>query len=260
MAEGLLYKRGNYIRAGVVVHAKFFVVPLLVASAGIEPATLGLADLHSVQLRYEAKRCHPDSNRNKHNPCRGSGDPAATWHQSPPRAGFLLYFLLRNHRLRPSEPYHHPVIFRVYQNFVRQYHVLMIQWSISEFVDDRGHGVVSRWFNRELKNEIVREKFEGKLLLVIAGGPDLALNALGGTNERHIDKIRVTGRINIRVLYCRGPGETEITLLVASREKDDKLEPNVLERAEERRKALVADERRRQPYVFRKKKTPRNAA
>jgi hypothetical protein len=136
----------------------------------------------------------------------------------------------------------------------------MIGWRISEYVDDRGHAAVSRWFDRDLRNEIVREKFEGKLLLVIAGGPDLALNALAGTDDRHIDKIRITGRVAIRVLYCRGPEENEITLLEASREQNSELEPHALTRAGDRRDEVLTDpERRKKPYVFRKKKVARNS-
>lgn len=50
------------------------------------------------------------------------------------------------------------VIFHSGQNFGRQYHILMIEWRISEYVDPRGSGAVSRWFDVELRNEIVREK------------------------------------------------------------------------------------------------------
>lgn len=90
----------------------------------------------------------------------------------------------------------------------------------------------------------------------MAGGPDLVLAAIGGTDDKHIDKIRVKGRVAVRVLYCRGPEDHEITLLVASREQNNALEPNTLERAIERRAAVIADpEKRKQAYVFRKKKT-----
>ena len=132
----------------------------------------------------------------------------------------------------------------------------MIEWRISEYVDERGFPVVSHWFDTDLRNNIVREKFEAKLLLVVAGGPDLALAAIGGTDDRHIDKIRVKGRVAIRVLYCRGPESAEITLLAASKENSGQLAPNTLDRAVERRTALIADpEHRKVPYVFRKKKT-----
>ncbi len=131
----------------------------------------------------------------------------------------------------------------------------MIPWRISEFEDDDGHGVVSRWFDLKCKkNKGFRKlqiRLEAKLDMIVSGGPDSISAVTGSDISPHIDKIHVSGRLTIRVLFMRGPGEHEITLVGASLEKDKVLiEPGIAGNARARREALAKGYGKRKAYVY----------
>ena len=129
----------------------------------------------------------------------------------------------------------------------------MIEWLVSDYIEGN-LPVVGQWFNsKSYKNNAFRKlqmRFQSKLDMIRAGGPDLLVNAIAGSSiSAHIDKIQVKGRLSISVLFCRGPKETEITLLGASIEQDSKLtEPGLEKHAKERYSQLATGNGRRQPY------------
>ena len=134
------------------------------------------------------------------------------------------------------------------------YHVLMIEWKISEYEED-GRGVVSRWFDLKCKkNKAFRKlqyRLQTKFDMIRAAGPDLLGAVTGSDISKHIDKIHVSGRVTIRVLFMRGPGAKEITLVGVSVEKDKVLiEPGVEKHSQERQEALANGNGRRKEYVY----------
>ena len=128
----------------------------------------------------------------------------------------------------------------------------MIEWLISEYVDDDGKGVVTGWFDRKSKKNAAFRKLQRRLETHLdslrTSGPDLIVS---DSNMPHVDKIRISGRLTIRVLLVRGPSEMEVTLVGASVEKDRKLiEPGIEADAPARQRALARGEGRRKEYVY----------
>ena len=99
-------------------------------------------------------------------------------------------------------------------------------WRLFDYVDHRGINVIKEWAQRLEKPE--RARLNRKLDMLVQNGPDLSPGLLAGTRLRHIDKIKVTGRVTLRLLLCRGPIEHkgEFTLLFGAFERDRKLVPS----------------------------------
>ncbi|SRR5713101_3034241 len=99
------------------------------------------------------------------------------------------------------------------------------EWGLFDYVDSRGINVIREWIQGLEKPE--RARLNRKLDMLAQNGPDLSPGLLAGTKLRHIDKIRVTGRVTLRLLLCRGPihHEGEFTLLFGAFERDRKLVP-----------------------------------
>ena len=88
-----------------------------------------------------------------------------------------------------------------------------------------------------------------KLDAIRSGGPDLVVDDSG--ISRHIDKIKISGRLTIRILIMRGPGANEVTLLGGSVEKDRQLiEPGITGDVLRRYEALKNGTAQRRQYVY----------
>jgi hypothetical protein len=129
----------------------------------------------------------------------------------------------------------------------------MIEWLVSEYVDDDGTPVVSQWFDEKCrKNKAFRHlqnRLETRINAIREGGPDLVVSDSG--ISPHVDKIRISGRLTIRVLLMRGPTANEVTLIGASIEKDRALiEPGIEERARQRQRELASGRGNRKEYVY----------
>lgn len=97
-----------------------------------------------------------------------------------------------------------------------------------------------------------RAKLNLKLDLLRLNGADLSPELLSDTNVSTIKKLRVNGRVAVRLMLCRGPIHVhdEFTLLMGAIEKDRKLIPaNAVEVAEERRLVVIANTLRRIEHV-----------
>lgn len=129
----------------------------------------------------------------------------------------------------------------------------MIEWLISEFVEDDGTAVVTEWFNtKSKKNKPFRQlqrRMQTRLDAIRENGPEMVVD--DSSISRHIDKIRISGRLTIRVLLMRGPGAHEITLLGASVEKDRELvEPGIQGDVIRRYEDLIQGHGKRQEYPY----------
>jgi len=111
--------------------------------------------------------------------------------------------------------------------------------AIYEVVID-GHCQVRAWALKLQKAEL--GKLNAKLDLLAQHGAELPPGLLAGTDDRHIDKIRIKGQRALRVFLCRGPiniDGSEFTLLHTCVEKDSKIPPNTVETAADRRAAII---------------------
>lgn len=124
-------------------------------------------------------------------------------------------------------------------------------WTIYDYRDDAGRNVIKAWLSKA--GHELRAKADAKIVMLRQFGPDCPPNLLSGTKERHIDKLRLLGKNNTRILCCRGPvdAQTEYTLLAAHPEKDSKLPKGAEAKAEIARQSVRADpSNRREPHDF----------
>jgi hypothetical protein len=113
-------------------------------------------------------------------------------------------------------------------------------------VNEKGVNEIKEWMKTLQKRELA--KINQKLDMLEKAGPDLSPELLAGTHQRHIKKIRATGRVTIRLMVCRGPLDPnrEFTLLYGAFERDRKLvPPNAEELAERNRSEVLKDPPRR---------------
>lgn len=120
------------------------------------------------------------------------------------------------------------------------------QWTLFDYVDSRGVNVIKEWALALEKPELA--KLNRRLEMLERNGPDLSTGLLSGTKLRHIDKIRVTGRVTLRLMVCRGPihPHEEFTLLFGAKERDRKLVPaDAEQRADNHRNEVIDNPRER---------------
>jgi hypothetical protein len=125
-------------------------------------------------------------------------------------------------------------------------------WDIYEFLDSRGERVIVRWVLKAGIQKRARILLDQKIDLLRAHGPDLppGLLSSGPIDGGHIYKLKVHGPVMLRPLLCKGPFSlrTEYTLLQGAIERGDVLPSKDVEKAEENRQELIADQKRRLPY------------
>jgi hypothetical protein len=125
-------------------------------------------------------------------------------------------------------------------------------WKLYEFVDARGN----RLLRQELLTLLVRNKrmlgrVQAKIDSLAQNGPDLPPKLLSPTPKGRIKKLRINGHIAVRIMVCAGPidAENEYTLLLAAQEKNGKLVyPNAYQVADDRRREIEMDHKRRRVY------------
>jgi hypothetical protein len=134
----------------------------------------------------------------------------------------------------------------------------MRTWQIYDHVDSRGRNVVEATL--DCLDPKARARVHAKIVMLRQYGGDLPTRALSDTDERHIKKLRVTGRINWRILICRGPVDvaSEFTVIDAVQEKDNKMPAGATAKAETIRQQISASPKtRRTQHDFEKYAAPR---
>lgn len=89
-----------------------------------------------------------------------------------------------------------------------------------------------------------RAKLKLRLDMLEKHGPGLSTGVLSDTKLPHIKKIRIGGKVAVRLMLCKGPIDNlnEFTLLAGAIEKDRKLIPKNAEQiAELRRQEILVD-------------------
>lgn len=126
-----------------------------------------------------------------------------------------------------------------------------IKSVIYEYVDGRGHGVVSNWL-RERQDPDLTARVDQKIDLLEDNGTDLPPGLLSGTKHRSVDKLRIFGKKTTwRIMLSKERSETQFafTLLFVAQEKDRKLIPkDAYNQAEGNRIKLIDTPERRQIY------------
>jgi hypothetical protein len=109
------------------------------------------------------------------------------------------------------------------------------EWTLFDYVDLRKSNAIKEWTRGLEKRSLA--KLNRKLEILEQTGPDLAPGLLKGTRLRHVDKVKVEGRVSHALLVCRGPIhlQEEMTLLLGVPEKDRKLPLGSEQKADERR-------------------------
>lgn len=124
-------------------------------------------------------------------------------------------------------------------------------WNIFDYRDNRGRNVIRHWLSRA--GTVLAAKADAKIRMLSQFGPECPKGVLADTSDRHIDKLRVLGKDNTRVLLCKGPVNlnSEYTLLSAHPEKDRKLPRGAVEDAASRRLEVISDPiSRREAHEF----------
>lgn len=120
-------------------------------------------------------------------------------------------------------------------------------WTLFDHWDRRGRNAIKDWTFTLQKKSVA--KLHRKLEILEQTGPDLAPGLLKGTKLRHVDKIKLEGRVSHALLVCRGPiaMQQEVTLLLGAPENDRKLPPGTEQAADTIRTEILANplERRR---------------
>ena len=109
-------------------------------------------------------------------------------------------------------------------------------WTYYDFVDDRGNNVIRQWL-AGIPPEVAAAL--DAMLDLMGGKPPGTwarpyIDALSGT--RYVREFRFKeNRIQWRPLYCYGPGQMAVTLLVGASKKDRAWDPpNAIDLANER--------------------------
>lgn len=92
-----------------------------------------------------------------------------------------------------------------------------------------------------------RARLNSKVKLLERAG-DLVPRMLFGTHKRHIKKLKVKGKVQLRPMLCLGPAvvDGELTFLQGAIEKDGEfIPPDAEERADKNRVDLLASPGRR---------------
>ena len=121
-------------------------------------------------------------------------------------------------------------------------------WTIWEFLDGRGLGILEIWLLKKKIQKKARATLNQRIDWLRRFGPE-APNLLAGPIYKHIYKLRVKAQgIQLRPMLCKGPidNEREFTLLLGAIEKGNKLQPrDAPERAEVNREEILRDPLRR---------------
>jgi hypothetical protein len=129
--------------------------------------------------------------------------------------------------------------------------------KVFEWIDERGVGVVSGWKMQTTQRTRLDAKLDMLVNAVVdpvtrqANLPPDMLAGPGFKGQPFIYKLKARGNVQLRPMLCLGPfDESDWTILHPAIEKDFELIPSdAADRAEDRRKVLLSDPRRRRLLV-----------
>ncbi len=126
------------------------------------------------------------------------------------------------------------------------------EWEVYFYLGgERRNNVIKAWLKDEAVSVAQVAAFQDKIDTLERSGPDMVPGFISETPvARDIYKMKIKGNKGmkqLRPMCCRGPfGSKEYTILDGAIEKDGKLVPaNVKERAQGKRRELIADPTRR---------------
>lgn len=131
----------------------------------------------------------------------------------------------------------------------------MAVWQIYDHIDARGHNVIEDWLDS--LNPKARAKVHAKFIALRQYGGTLPTTMLSDTDVPRIKKLRSRGRINWRILVCKGPINegSEFTAIDAVQEKDNEMPAGSTARAARMRLEIEASPQiRRKAHDFEKYK------
>lgn len=119
-------------------------------------------------------------------------------------------------------------------------------WKLHDYLDAHGVNDFKRW--SEAQETKLIAKLNQRLDMLEAHGLALLPSILSSTRSRHIYKLKIKGKVQLRPMLCRGPFDNngEFTLLMGASEKDMELVPRDADhQAEGRRQTVLSDTKRR---------------
>ena len=121
-----------------------------------------------------------------------------------------------------------------------------MKYALFDYLTNKGINDFKIWTEKLQKTQ--RAKLNAKLDMLKQKGPELFPHILTGTNTAGIQKLRVSGNVQLRPMLCKGPIdiEKEFTLLKGAIEKQGKLQPKKADQiASDRKKDVIKDKTRR---------------
>lgn len=122
----------------------------------------------------------------------------------------------------------------------------MTKWIIYDYIDPRDGNLIRTWSQGLQKRE--RAKLNNKIDALAMHGLELIPGIVAPTGVPSIFKLRARGNVQLRPLFCEGPGRDEdaFTLLMGAFEVQDEFVPaDAPELAAKLRESLIKDMRRR---------------
>jgi len=125
-------------------------------------------------------------------------------------------------------------------------------YALYDYVDRHGRNPIKDWSRRLEKGYLA--KLNDRLRKLRQVGMDmLPLMLAGVRGHPHLYKLKMTGRVTLRPLLCRGPinMEREFTLLVGAFEQNRRFDPpSAPDDADQCREEITEDPSRRTPHVW----------
>lgn len=128
----------------------------------------------------------------------------------------------------------------------------MAGWRLYDYVDHRGVNHLAAW-SRSLDSKY-RAMLHRRLKALEETEPSLVPGLVEGPirGHPHIYKLKIGGKVRLRVLLCKGPidNNKELTFLMGATERDYKWDPpNAPTIAEARRQEIISNLGRRCNHV-----------
>jgi hypothetical protein len=125
-------------------------------------------------------------------------------------------------------------------------------YRLWDFLSERGENLILKWVKDDRLTVRARASLNQKLdrLIQIPFQTAIETKMLAGPIGKHIYKLRINADVMLRPMLCRGPiDQDEYTLLLGAVETGGRLPKGSIEKAQQNRATIVADQKRRCPHV-----------